>query len=323
MAGFLDPKQRVMDVIITELGRQQMMKGEFDVKYVSFSDIGVDYRDQGDGVLEPITDRLFFESFSLASDEIIPEIDSQGKFIINQEMPGTLEVRDGVLYEQNPIGSYSEIDGYSKVTTFANNTTNRFRNLKILNTVSNVDEFSVNRTEFSIQVSQVPNSNIIGPDDIDKLIPLSLDPRFENQINMRYLPPLFTNTSGEQVPFGSYNKWTDSSGASLDPLNVENYNKRIEEIKSASTANGASSCKVTLGPIGSDSYEYYNILGQVFVSKQQSIKKYIIIDAGEFKDTENVAIARIYFLGFVYKDSLGVTKFVREFSIVFHNGETL
>ena len=36
MAGFLDPKQRVMDVILTELGRLQMVKGEFDVKFVSF-----------------------------------------------------------------------------------------------------------------------------------------------------------------------------------------------------------------------------------------------------------------------------------------------
>jgi len=322
MAGFLDPKQRVMDVIITELGRQQMMKGEFDVKYVSFSDKGVDYRDQGDGVLEPITDRLFFESFSLASDEIIPEIDSLGKFIINQEMPGTLEVRDGVLYEQNPIGSYSEIDGYSKVTTFADNTTRRFRNLEILNTVSNVDEFSVNQTEFTVQASPTLETNIIGPTDIEVLTPLSLDPRFENQINMRYLPPLFTNTAGESVPFGSYNKWTDSNGASLDPLNVENYQKRIDEIRS-STLTGTSSCKITLGPDDSEAYEHYNILGQVFVSKQQSIKKYIVIDAGEFKDIENVAIARIYFLGFVYKDSLGITKFVREFSIVFHNGETL
>ena len=80
MAGFLDPKQRVMDVILTEIGRAQMTKGDFDVKFVSFSDDGVEYVDGGDGVLEPITERLFFEAFSKPSDEIIPEVDSLGKF---------------------------------------------------------------------------------------------------------------------------------------------------------------------------------------------------------------------------------------------------
>ena len=199
MAGFLDPKQRVMDVILTELGRKQMMKGEFVVKFVSFSDKGVDYRDNGEGVLEPITDRLFFEAFSQRSDEIIPEIDSLGKFIIDQAVPGNLEVRNGVLYEESNTGGMTPVDGYSKVTTFSQNTSDRFSNLEILNTVSSVDEFSVDRKKFTLEVdglvpSTVPN---ITP-NVDLLVPLSVDPRFENQINMRYLPPVVSTPTGLQ-----------------------------------------------------------------------------------------------------------------------------
>ena len=111
MAGFLDPKQRVMDVILTEIGRSQMTKGDFDVKYVSFSDDGVEYVDAGDGILEPITERLFFEAFSTASDEIIPEVDSLGKFIIDQAVPGGLTVKNGVLYETAAAEGYQEVDG--------------------------------------------------------------------------------------------------------------------------------------------------------------------------------------------------------------------
>ena len=150
MAGFLDPKQRVMDVILTEIGRQQMVKGDFNVKYVSFSDKDVDYQDQGDGVLEPITNRLFFEAFSQASDEIIPEIDSLGKFIIDQEVISPLEVKDGILYELTSSGGYVEIDGYSRVSTFTENTKKRFDNLQILNTISVVKDFSVSPFVFSV-----------------------------------------------------------------------------------------------------------------------------------------------------------------------------
>ena len=177
MAGFLDPKQRVMDVILTELGRQQMTKGEFDVKFVSFSDKGVDYRDQGDGVLEPITERLFFEAFSQPSDEIIPEIDGLGNFIIDQQLPGTLEVRNGVLYEEQPNGGYKEINGYSKVTTFATNTTDRFGRLEILNTISNISDFRVDKETFDVKSIPI-SANMFPP--LQNIPPLSVDARFES-----------------------------------------------------------------------------------------------------------------------------------------------
>jgi len=317
MAGFLDPKQRVMDAILTEIGRLQMMKGEFEVKFVSFSDAGVEYKNAGDGILEPITDRLFFEPFSRAADEIIPEVDGTGKFIIDQEMPAGLVVQDGVLKEESPTGGYVEVDGYSKVTTFTQNTTKRFDSLNILNTISSVSEFTVSPTSFPI-LSQPASSDSV-PTGIDDLLPLSIDPRFENQLNMRFLPPTYL-LNGAPVSLRSFNKWTDTEGNSTDLQNVDALEKRMGEIQSMMPENAVRT-RITLGPDGTDDYEDYNLLGQVFVKKQQSIKKYLIIDAGEFFNEENDPIARVYFLGFLYKDSIGITKFVREFSIVFHNGD--
>jgi len=316
MAGFLDPKQRVMDVILTEIGRQQMVKGDFDVKFVSFSDKGVDYQDQGDGVLEPITERLFFEAFSQASDEIIPEIDSLGKFIIDQEVPGTLEVRDGVLYELTGSGGYVEVDGYSRVSTFTENTKQRFDNLQVLNTISAVQDFSVSPFTFGALSGSV-TSDDGDIDNIDGLIPLSIDPRFENQINMRYLPPKI-ETNGSLNDLKSFNKWTDTDGSSENYPDESTLQKKLTEI---SGSMKGSKTTFTIGNQNTEDYEEYNILGQVFVKKQQTLKKYVIIDAGEFFDEENIPVARIYYLGFVYKDGLGITKFVREFSMVFHKGD--
>ena len=315
MAGFLDPKQRVMDVIITELGRQQMMKGEFDVKFVSFSDKCVDYRDQGDGVLEPITDRLFFEASSQASDEIIPEVDGLGKFIIDQEVPGTLEVRDGVLYEVNNAGGYEPIDGYSRVSTFPDNTVSRFNSLEILNTITNVTEFTVSTTQFETVVSTNTVADPDLPDGVEDILPLAVDPRFENQINMRFLPPKY-ELGGSKVNLGAFNKWTTTEESSENYPTVDSLTSALQEIESASLKKTV----ISLGDGESKDYLEYNILGQIFVKKAQSLKKYVIIDAGEYFDVENTPVARIFFLGFVYKDGLGITKFVREFSLVFHTG---
>ena len=329
MAGFLNPKQRVMDVIITQTGRLQMVKGEFDVKYVSFSDTDVEYEDAGDGILADVGDKLFFEAFSTAGDEIIPEIDNLGKFVIDQKLPGTLEVTNGVLKEQQADGSYRTIDGYSKVTTFTANSKRRFQELNILNTISSVDEFSVSynkiKTEKHPYGVAETNYDEQASEGYNGAPPLSVDPRFENKIIMRFLPPVSLK-DGNYLPIRAFNKWT-ARNADSSPLDTENLKRVIKEIQEDSITAGPDKCnKIIIGRYGSDSYEKYNILGQVFVAKQQSLKKYTIIDAGEYFDEENEPICKIYYLGFVVKKptpdgKASITKFDREFTIVFHNGD--
>ena len=159
---------------------------------------------------------------------------------------------------------------------------------------------------------------------LDSVLPLSIDPRFENQLNMRYLPPMVSTPSG-YVNIRSFNKWTDSEGTSESYPTLENLQVKIQEIKQSAVGvtvgdNPVQPKRITIGSLESDHFERYNILGQVFVKKKQSLKKYVIIDAGEFFDVENQPVCRIYFMGFVYKDQFGVTKFAREFSFIFHNG---
>lgn len=42
--GFLDPKERILDIILTEKGRELLSKGELVIKYYAFFDDEVDYR---------------------------------------------------------------------------------------------------------------------------------------------------------------------------------------------------------------------------------------------------------------------------------------
>ena len=333
MAGFLDPKTRVMDVILTELGRLQMTKGEFNIQFVSFSDAGVEYVDSGDGVLEPITERLFFEPYSSSNDEIIPEIDNVGKFTIDQPISATLAVRNGVLYEKNQ-DMFIEVDGYSKVTSFVNASKDKFEKLGILNTISTVTEFETDVNSFSLPYPEDNSPVNQSTTDLDaeikllmdQLPPINVDPRFEFQINMRYLPPV-SKLNGSMVPIRSFNKWT-TTNTDADILETSRLRKLLENIDQYKTQTRGNSNdrkygykRIDLGDDNDESYKLYNLLGQVFVKKLDTIKKYTIIDAGEFFNADNVAVCKIYFLGFVYKDPMGTTKFSNEFTVMFHNGE--
>ena len=40
MAGLLDPKSRILDSIITEEGRRQIINGGMKIRFATFSDIG-------------------------------------------------------------------------------------------------------------------------------------------------------------------------------------------------------------------------------------------------------------------------------------------
>lgn len=42
--SFLDKKERVLDIILTQHGRKRLAKGEFQPKYFAFSDDEIDYQ---------------------------------------------------------------------------------------------------------------------------------------------------------------------------------------------------------------------------------------------------------------------------------------
>lgn len=42
--SFLDPKERVLEIILTKHGRKKLAKGEFRPKFFAFSDDEIDYQ---------------------------------------------------------------------------------------------------------------------------------------------------------------------------------------------------------------------------------------------------------------------------------------
>ena len=77
MAGLLDSKSRIIDAQLTSRGRSSIVNGGLEIRYVSFSDIGAKYENDGDGVaIVPLA--IGMESFGTPNDEITLTTDAFG-----------------------------------------------------------------------------------------------------------------------------------------------------------------------------------------------------------------------------------------------------
>ena len=299
MSGVLDNKKRVLDVILTELGRDQMNRGEFEVSFVTFSDKGSQYIDDGTGVASSILDNMYFETYSSPSDEIIPEIDNEGDFILTKKISPTLTVNNGILYELSETG-YQPVDAFKNIKSFTDITTGRWSGLQILRTESSLADFDTDRNGFTLEI---PNKR--SPSNVDNLKPILVDPRFAGNVNTMYLPPV-SETNGILGPMRAYNRFGPEN-------TVDNILEK--DIKAKSWARN----RIQLGT--NDTFDSYNIVAQTYMKRDQSIRKYLVVDGGEYLDDQGIPSIQIYHLGFIYKDENGTSKFSRGFSIVFHNGE--
>ena len=301
MSGVLDSKNRVMDVILTDIGRDQMNRGEFEVSFVSFSDKGAEYIDDGTGVAADITDRLYFETYSSPSDEIVPEISNEGDFTLTKKISPSLTVNNGVLFEKTATG-YAQVDGFANIGSFTNILPGRFKSLQIIRSYNEVDDFEISKTEVSLKTSNKVSTQL--PEGIDLIKPILVDQRFTGTINTLYLPPTTIN-GGKVTPLRAFNRF----GPENSEKNV------LNEIREKSWA----SSRIEIGSI--DNFDEYNILGQAFVKQDQTVRKYLVVDAGEYLSDKNEIMMQVYHLGFIYKDEMGTSKFSRAFSLVFHNRE--
>lgn len=299
MAGVLDSKSRILDVILTELGRDQMNRGEFEVSFVTFSDAGAEYIDDGTGVISSIKDRLTFEALSSPNDEIIPEIDNEGEFLLTKKVSSTLTVNNGVLYEQTPNG-FTAVDAFAKIDNFTDLTINRWNNLQILRSESSIPDFDVSSEAITLRTNLESSTTL--KSDVSMLKPILIDPRFAGNVTTLYLPPVSLN-NGSITPLRAFNRF----GKENTMANT------IGEIQSKSRA----SQRVELGTF--TTFREYNIIAQAFMKKDQSVKKYLVVDGGEYKNEKNQVVMQVFHLGFIFKDENGTSKFSRSYSLVFHN----
>ena len=324
MAGILDSKQRIMDVIITEEGRRQVATGELRIEFASFTDAHTFYEASGSAgdIASDASHRLFLEAFNRPQDQIVLETDDVGQLIPFKG--GKVEMRGNKLFKpvspsvKNPSGKRLEImTGSASVTAADELLQNAYDNFTEQMIIGSADPFSDNN-DFELALSQKdedtgnPTFNItdnvpIAQNEITEANLLSVESLYEDMRlahlpNYQYLPPINKKSPGDPdgTPLGDYPE--------LNQEPVMTYQSLMGHLA------GKESIDVYFSNTSRDN----NIIAQMFDVRPNSIEKLDIIDFGEIPDDDPYSPGKqVFFLGKILNDDDDDPTFVNLFTLIF------
>src|SRR3990167_1367492 len=186
MSGLLDKKSRILDYIITDIGREEMTKCELTFAYAAFTDSAAIYKASDDF---DHTNLLAFEATSLSSDEFITDLENNGLILSTDR---TVNGSPGVQKQ------FANIDRTAPLTIvdFRSFITGAIEPLKAQFLLKNKQRFT-DRDEFTITPLDI-KFNILenspfrsgnGIEDINALPNAFQDPDFQTKTNFKFLPP--------------------------------------------------------------------------------------------------------------------------------------
>lgn len=320
MSGFLDPKSRVLDAIITPEGRSQMLNGGLDIRFVSFSDISQVYDKDSEGIYVERPVKLNIESFSTINDEIFQTTDDGGKiksyatiektdedyesFIVKTLGSNWVakEYESGFIDESAGLGA-NELNYHKLSYDYITTVLDSFKNQCIIKTIDR----SKDDNGFTVEPSMLNYSIVEGrpfttePDistisDADSLF---ADKRLTTVSNFKYLPPIQRNNSlSNYINFGDYANFSEEDD--VGEFTFEQNLKKLENYKvkfSRYTENN-------------------DLVIQMFESKSGKNTKLDIINYGKFLLNPDEKLKDLYFVGKLYFDEFEVPTFVNIFTLV-------
>jgi len=315
VAGILDSKQRVMDVMITDEGRAQAASGELTIKYVTFTDRHTFYETDtpllDDAVANDASGRIYFECSSRHQDQIVVETIDAGvikpfrstDFDLSQE-----NLISGLTAEGAPaedITVYSGSNFVENSNSFIDDLTKNFSEQQILGTYdpfSDSTEFTLNNTSLSFTIS---NNNPVASDSenvrLENIESIFQDKRFSTLPNFLYLPPENAPRTGERYgrKLGNYVNWNQKPILTFQELLSQLSNKEYYDIEFVETSREN------------------NIVVQPFEFSEFGVKKLCVVDYGEFPDEDPTSPGkRVFFVGKIFKDAFGSSTFVNIFTII-------
>jgi len=179
MAGILDPKERVIDFVLTKFGREKFADdGQLKVSFITISDSNTFYQSSG-SYADDDKYRLFLEASNTGNDRV---------FVVTGTVDNTLNTTIENLQQLRPIAT---------IPNFTNNTD---------------FELSVNQKEFTI----VDGDYRISKDGVTNTMDAVFqDGNFQHLPNYKYLPPV-NKISGELL--ADYPKFNSEEYFSFDAI---------------------------------------------------------------------------------------------------------
>ncbi len=330
MAGILDSKTRIMDVVVTREGRRQLAAGKFVPMFASFTDGNVFYAKDKDTGADDASQYLYFEASSKQQDQIVVENDDSG-LLVQYDGGSTTITADGRIFEAVETtltspdgGSYKRTD-YEVLTssfasTFEKISGSIIQSLEWQQLITTDYPYEDDKT-FTLSKDEVTfNYNNLSPFreappivEKSQLDSLFLNTRLSHIDNFKFLAPVFEDDGGNQQRLGNFVPLKTTSSLDYEQLMMN--------------LNGSDSLlplkeKIEVGFVKTSTQN--NIFMQIFEGKTNEstadllFTKLDCVDFGEFKvidDKEN-PFRRVFFVGKVYINGVDSPSFVNLFTII-------
>jgi len=355
--GLLNRRERLIDTIITDEGRKQLISGRFIPAFYSFSDASAVYSPldtfvSGTSPSTSISTLLSFEAFPLPQDQVAYEADDSGglRVFANNNYfdssEGSVRVISGKLVQGwdsgRPQVLSSSANFASLATDILSSSADNFRSLMILKSPDllypNNDTFQFDKTG---SVTFRITNDMFLPGDVENGILESSenmfsDRRLSHLDNFSYLPPL-NKRSTPNSPSSTIGNYANSVNGNRQILTYEDLRREFQNtiVKSGSIQQRSLLQKETIKFAQTSITN--RIVGQMFEVANGKITKLDVVDFGVFLlkrtdpplfpdaipsalDSDRVTATsrvHVYFVGKIYLDESGNQKFINMFSIVF------
>jgi len=213
MAGILDKKTRILDSVVTEIGRRQISTGRLRVEFVSLTDSATYYEaDEFNGSVDP-RERIYFESPGKRKQDFITfETDDSGN-LLGFPIDTKLSIVGDELFENEPTSSNVNSSKFVKksgkfaslsagiVTSSINHFKENYMIGSLLGEETLSREFKLSKNNLNFKITNsypfenTPQKSI---SDIDSVEPLFMDKRLSHIPNFKFLPPLLVEPRREK-----------------------------------------------------------------------------------------------------------------------------
>ena len=227
MAGILDKKVKLIDLVVTEEGRRQMAQGGFTPSFASFTDRNTFYNATQLSAQES-TGSLFFQTPTyLPDDQIVFETDDSGR-IVGGTLSEEFTVVGDQLFAKDPastsVKSFIMASGSqysSTIKLFRSKAINAFQRNTIVRTVSGLgdqyDKFELNTDKHTFVISNsvpFPRGPLTEHINLDNAETFMFDSKLAHNGNFQYLPPV--NQDG--TFYGMYQDFRSTTKSTFEEI---------------------------------------------------------------------------------------------------------
>lgn len=291
--GILDPKSRVIDLLLTNEGKRQLVNGQMRVDYISYSDCSINYNDED-------IEKIILEANNLPQDQITPEADANE--LIRKILTSNFKVINGNAYDlrSQPLSGSITSDFFDEITNSSLQNFNKLQIIKSQDSFYDIKNLSSNILSSSIKITGDDinqNNEVNKPNNslsVDLMDSIFLDVDASKSKNYLYLPPIDDNKN---------------------PLYDYGFKKGTNQILNDNLLNKRLSNKKKIDFKLNSSGKTHIQIFQSENNQTSSLKKLDIIKYGDlFENKVYKGVA--YFVGRLLVDNSGNSTFYRIFTIL-------